>query len=278
MKWKKHFKAVLCTASPKLAIPFFSARARRYSQRHYSRLGCDKILRQLIVHYGDRVLSGPFVGMQLPRCSYSEHLAPYLLGVYESELHSVWHAVMFGSYSQIIDIGAKFGYYAIGLAKSMSRVDVVAFDTDPWARDAVANSIEINGVGKRVKVLGFCDVKWLKSNLKDYAMLLCDCEGFEDHLLDPQAVPAFKTSVVVVETHDHMVSGVTERLRQRFCTSHNIVEIISNDSARVAPVDLHFLTVQQRQLALSDLRSEQSWLVCVPKESRNAALIQMMRE
>jgi hypothetical protein len=277
MNWRKNLKAVLCNASPEVAIPFFSARTRKHAQTHYSRLGCDEILRQIIVRYGDRVLSGPFVGMQLPKCSYSEHLAPYLLGVYESELHPSWDAIMSGCYSQIVDIGAKFGYYAVGLTRRLSSGDVVAFDTDPWARDAIVNASEINGVRKRIEVLGFCDVKWLKTNLKDQAMILCDCEGFEDHLLDPQAVTALKTSVVVVETHDHQVPGVTERLRQRFLESHEIIEIPSNESQRLSPVDLGFLTKRQQELAISDLRPEQSWLVCVPKESRNRNLIQTIR-
>jgi hypothetical protein len=61
--------------------------------------------------FGNRVQEGPFAGLILTPMTAAEQLGPYLLGVYESEVEGAWNTVFLGSYTQVIDIGAWFGYF-----------------------------------------------------------------------------------------------------------------------------------------------------------------------
>ena len=79
------------------------------------------------------VLDGPFKGLLLPASAREEHIGPYLLGTYERELHGAWRKILTGQYNAVIDIGAKIGYYAGGLARHFPSTPSIAFDTDWWA-------------------------------------------------------------------------------------------------------------------------------------------------
>ena len=50
-------------------------------------------------------------------------------------------------FPQIVDVGAKFGYYAVGLARRYPAAAVVAYDVDWWARRACRRMAAANGVG-----------------------------------------------------------------------------------------------------------------------------------
>ena len=120
--------------SPRAAVALESARSRARSHRVIAGWGCGAVNEKLISRFGDRVVAGPFGGMVLTPMTKLEQLGPYLLGLYEGELNPVWERVFQSKYTQIIDVGAKFGYYAVGLARRYPESRVVAFDTDPWAR------------------------------------------------------------------------------------------------------------------------------------------------
>lgn len=195
-------------------------------------------------------------------------MSPYLLGVYESELHPIWEALCLGAYRQVIDVGAKFGYCAAGLLMRLPNVPVVAFDTDPWAREAIGEIRLINGFQDSINIQGFCDVNWLRHHLLPDALVVSDCEGYEGALLDPVQVPELFFASIVVELHEHESPGIADLLRNRFCQSHQIIEVMSDEMHRLAPVDLSFLSPQQAATAMSDLRPKQSWLVMIPRSSK----------
>jgi hypothetical protein len=264
---KRLLKTLALEVAPALAIPFFSSRARDHAQRYFESAGVHAIGREILDRYGETVLSGPFRGLKLPKSSFSEHVSPYLLGVYESELHSMWESLCLGEYQQVIDVGAKFGYYAAGLSKRLPDVSVVAFDTDPWARGAITEIRRINLLDDSINIEGFCDVKWLRQHLSPGALVVSDCEGYEGALLDPVQAPALLSASIVVELHEHESPGNANLLRNRFHQSHQICEVMSDETHRLAPVDLSFLSPQQAATAMSDLRPKQSWLVMVPKAS-----------
>jgi hypothetical protein len=58
-------------------------------------------------------------------------------------------------------------------------------------------------------------------------LLLIDCEGAEQELLDPTAVPELKSTTIVVEVHDHLRPGIGQILRDRFAPTHEIESIES---------------------------------------------------
>jgi 16S RNA G1207 methylase RsmC len=131
-----------------------------------------------------QVLSGPFAGMRLTEEALREHAGPCLLGTYEAELHPWLERLLQRRYAQFIDVGSKYGYYAVGLARRDPSVPSVAFDIDPWARRATREVAAANGV-KTLDVRGFATPGWFDRKLLTNALVFSDCEGFERELFPP---------------------------------------------------------------------------------------------
>jgi hypothetical protein len=267
---KQLVKKWLYAVAPQWTTALMSARARAHAHKMVRSWGCTDLNQKLIAQLGNAVLEGPFAGMVLSPMTHAEHLGPYLLGVYESELDRAWEAVLRGAYSQVIDVGAKFGYYAVGLARRYPGVPVVAFDTDWWARKAVREMAAANGVSN-VEVRGFCSPAWLARNLREGAFLISDCEGYEAELFGA-AAPALRSATLIVETHDCFVPGVSDRLRASFGGTHTVHVLGDSGGRRVSSRSLEFLPEEQRQLANQEVRPPQLWLLCLPREGPNAAL------
>jgi hypothetical protein len=51
---------------------------------------------------------------------------------------------------------------------------------------------------------------------------VCDCEGCELHLLDPNFAPEIKKSDLVVELHDMIDPNITPTILSRFAATHEI--------------------------------------------------------
>src|SRR5581483_851837 len=115
--------------APQSATAFFSRRSRRHARAVLAGFGNAAVVARLTQEFGYTVQSGPFAGLRLPEMAAREQLGPFLLGTYESEIAAAWELVLAGSYPQIVDIGAAFGYYAVGLARRYPAAAVVAFDT-----------------------------------------------------------------------------------------------------------------------------------------------------
>lgn len=233
--------------------------------------GCLDLNDKLVSRLGRVVQEGPFAGAVLGPMAMSEHLGPYLLGVYESELDRAWSVVMEGAYPQILDIGAKFGYYAVGLARRFPAANVIAFDTDWWARRAVREMANANRV-MNVQVRGFCDSSWLRRNLRAGAFLLSDCEGYEGELLAAEDVPHLRTATLIVETHEELVPGVKGRIMERLRGSHAVHAVDSGADRRASSRELGFISEKERRLANQEVRNPQTWLLCLPQDGPNASL------
>ena len=262
--WKQSLKNLLYRAAPRWTTELMSARARAYSQKMIASWGCGEVNRLLVEHFGMTVLSGPMAGLKLTELANREQLGPYLLGIYESELDSVWHELLGHSYMQIVDIGAKFGYYAVGLARRYPETPVVAFDTDWWARRAIRELAEANKT-TNVEVCGYCSPDWISSHVKPEALVISDCEGFEGVLFSEQTIKVLAQVTLIVETHDCFVPGVSDRLEKLFSQSHHCRRVGLTEVRRPSPVNLDFLTADQRKLAEHEVRDRQVWLVCTPR-------------
>lgn len=265
---KQSVKNLLYAVAPRWTTSLMSARARAHSQRVIAGWGCGPITEALVERFGNRVLDGPFAGLALTPRARAEQLGPYLLGVYESELDAAWDTVFKGSYTQIIDIGAKFGYYAVGLARRYPTATVVAFDTDAWARAAVREMATANGVDN-VRVEGFCGPEWLETSTEPAAFIISDCEGYEAQLFTPRTLPKLQTATLIIETHDCFVPGVDQTLRQAFAQTHHVHVIGPDAPRRTTTHSLDFLTEPQKQLAQHEVRPPQFWLLCLPKSGTN---------
>ena len=251
-------------SAPRLAAEFFSARARAHSQRFVAGIGCVRVNEALIARFGDAVVAGPFRGLKLSPMTHAEQIGPVLLGLYESELFPAWEVVFARRFPQIIDVGSKYGYYAVGLARRFPESRVVAFDTDRWARRATREMADANGASN-VEILSYCDPRWLDEHLEPGSLIVSDCEGYENSLFCSLPVPNLATATLVIETHDCFAPGTTARLGARLAATHDVALIASEPSGRAPEVDVGFLNERDRGLATRELRQEQEWMLATPK-------------
>lgn len=179
--------------------------------------------------------------------------------------------VLRGKYTRIVDVGAKFGYYAVGLAKAFPDATVVAYDTDRWARKAVLEMVAANGT-TNVEVEGFCTPDCLARTGSGAAFIISDCEGYESVLFGPETLPHLRTATLIVETHDCFVPGVADRLRKAFSETHIVREYGLDDVRRKSSLSLEFLTEAERPLAEREVRPAQLWLLCLPRTGPNGFL------
>jgi hypothetical protein len=184
-----------------------------------------------------KVLSGPFAGMLYSkRC-----LVPYassgcvlqkLLGAYEHQCSPFIDKAIGRSYSQIINIGAGEGLYAVGLALRLPSVPVIAFETDPYNQDLCAEQARLNGVASRIRIMGMCTPELLRSELSDRPLIVCDCEGGELELLNPAVVPGLYAADMLVELHDHINPIISKTMLSRFSETHS-AESVTDSEIRI---------------------------------------------
>jgi predicted O-methyltransferase YrrM len=236
----------------------------------WQRLPVARPTRRFVRAQGLRVASGPFAGMTYPRSAVgrAEQLVAKLLGSYELELHEPLAALLERDWEQVVDIGASDGYYAVGLALRCPRAEVRAWEMNPLPARVCRELARANGVERRLDLQGECTIRELQALSERPSLVICDCEGCEDELLRPDAVPVLRQSAVVVEIHESLAPGVEARLRERFDPTHS-VELLDmtprhvGDHPALASIDgLHFI---DRELLVSEFRSQPiRWAVITP--------------
>jgi hypothetical protein len=246
--------------------PIVAIRARRLSHRLNREWDVNSLSERLFRQFGTRVLSGPFAGLVLPAEVVCEHVGPYLFGVYEHELHDTLASLTTRRFSQIVNVGAKFGYYSAGLAKLLGA-PVTAFDVDPWARRMTRATADASGVGRLVAVESACTRDYL-SRLPPESLVVIDCDGCEMQLLAPPLPDGLRGATIIVEVHEMFESGAGHTLRGWLEHTHTVREIPTSDSPAAPPVDLTGFSEKDRELATKELRPHQSWLVCEPRSER----------
>lgn len=185
-----------------------------------------QLLPGLFNQFAGTVQTGPFTGLKLsPEVCWGDgDTASKLLGLYEDELHSNIRRVLVDGSDLVVNIGAAEGYYACGMALRLG-CNVVAVDTMQRARDITAQTAELNNL--TVAVRDAVTNEELNSMLVNSKrpVLVIDCEGAEQTLLDPVTVPELAKSRILVESHDCFVPGVTEELVARFEPTHHCTVI-----------------------------------------------------
>jgi len=171
---------------------------------------------------GPGVRAGPFAGLKLPQRAAEGCLAPKLLGSYEQELHALVQAFGERDYQAVIDVGCAEGYYAAGLARLLPQVHVFAYDLNGRAREACAETVQLNGLGERITIAEHCTQGEFARFADRRTLVVCDIEGDEDTLLDPDAAGALRHMDILVELHECFDAGLPERVTGRFAPSHDI--------------------------------------------------------
>ncbi len=217
----------------------------------------NKVTEAVVSRHGLVVQGGPFAGMQYVKQSAGSSLLPKLLGCYEAELHETISAIIKSEYKTIIDIGCAEGYYAVGLAVRVPGVRVLAFDTDPRARELCLEMAKVNGVTGRVLVEGECNHERLSALIDDRTLIICDCEGCELHLLDPTVVPGLTSCDLLVELHDFIDRSISPTLVSRFAETHDVSMIDTQERDPTLYDALRSFSDWDQRVAVAEFREEE---------------------
>lgn len=218
-----------------------------------------------------QVHTGPFRGMTIvPKVTWGDgDIAAKLLGIYEDELHPFINNVSISRPDLVINVGCAEGYYAIGLARMLPTVSVIAVDINKDCADICQENSEVNNTTNVKVVLQEVDTAWLSENLKSSQrpFIVMDCEGAELDLLNFDQVPELAKTSVLVECHDCIIPEITNTLRKRFQDTHTIFQ---KDQTYKDAYQFDFLKqfsdCDKWALVHEGRPSTMSWLYMTPKQ------------
>ncbi|QDU38821.1 hypothetical protein Mal4_31510 [Maioricimonas rarisocia] len=217
--------------------------------------------------YPRKVLQGPFRGLDLIDAAAGMGLLPKVLGTYEREVWSSVESIVAARPDGVINVGAADGYYAVGLARRLPESQIVCFELNRYARHLLELQARRNDNAGRLTILGRCEPEGLAKSLADLRRpaVLCDCEGFEEELLDPERVPGLTRCRILVELHNSIRPDVDATIRERFAATHTVSHIEPAERSRSdlpSGVDLSDADVA---LALNEGRTDPTgWFDLVP--------------
>lgn len=214
----------------RVAPDFMRLRAARKRRAFNQRLFGNRQMTSRKQLYGDkeiRVMTGPFAGMKYIDEITWGPIEPKWLGTYEFELHGVLDSILAANYRTVIDIGSAEGFYAVGLAWKIPNATVISFDIDPISRTQQTALASLNGV-KNLRMATFCKHSDLQDLITDKTLIVCDIEGGEMDLLDPNLSPKLRQADILVELHeigDKSLRDVEAEIAQRFSGSHEVTSL-----------------------------------------------------
>lgn len=264
--WRQVVKRAGNRIAPAATAMISAVRSRRLSQRLVRDWGLTAIDDRLVERFGLTVQAGPFAGTLLPREARAEHLAPCLLGTYERELHPWFGQLATIPFVRVIVVGAKFGYYALGLARRFPEAVSIACDTDPWARRALRAGARANGLS-RIHIRGYLRPSELPALLGHPTLIVSDCEGFELELFGGVDPSTFADTSMVIEVHPDERPGVETLLQERFSGSHR-VEVRAPSGREPSHEVIELLGEANARRAVTEARGAQRWMLLTPVEER----------
>jgi hypothetical protein len=206
---------------------------------------------------GSKVLSGPFQGMLMPHYSCWAKL----LGSYEDELHGVIDEILATPYRTVVNIGAAEGYYAVGLARRLNRSEILCYDSNPDRLEQCRQNAQANQVETRMTFGGFCSWDELaRLDLSKSSLIVCDVDGYEKTLLDPERVPGLKDCDMLIEVHDYFAPGTSKVLLERFGDTHAVRKYKEQWKDPSRYPQLSELSVFEQRVVLGEDR----WSECEP--------------
>jgi hypothetical protein len=212
--------------------------------------------------FGDTVQAGPFAGTVLPEWGSTgiDLFSPKLLGIYERELHPALEEAIARRPPLVVVIGAAEGYYVAGLGRRLPEAALVAFEPRADKAELAVEVASLNSVTVEMRA-EFCSAASLADVMRGStrSLIVCDCEGPEGDILDPTVAPELATADVIVEAHDMLVEGVTERLERAFATTHEIERVSTAPRYIEDFPQTDFMPHVTRQLAISEFRGVPMW-------------------
>ncbi len=229
----------------------------RYLAKWRSELLANSVVEQT----GDVVQAGPFKGMHYPVRANKGARAPRLLGTLDSSLWPIITGIMATNYTLAIDIGTSEGYYAVGLARAMPRLRVLARDDDVVARALCTRLAEVNGVADRVEVGSLWTPADFAICTSARSVVLCHVTNAQDDLLDPARASGLLAADLLVKVQDNGRPGLIARLTNRFAKSHDVSRHDREIPDDALPAWADAFSDLDRMLMLWEWRSKPtSWL------------------
>jgi hypothetical protein len=209
------------------------------------------------------VQGGPFEGMRYLPFAGGSGLLPKLAGCYEMELHAAVAESIARRPARLLNVGAAEGYYAVGYALRVPGIEVHAFDVDALARQRLRRLAKRNGVAGRIRSHRECSHRRLADLIVARTLIVCDCEGCEDGLLDVRRVPRLAEADLLVELHLEVHPGLVAALRSRFAPTHAAALLPMADREAVmaaAAAVLGRLAPEDRGMAVYEREARTEWL------------------
>jgi hypothetical protein len=225
-----------------------------------------------IQHHGTQIIQGPLVGMDFLRESAEGCHIAKLLGTYEQPLQPYIEEAISKAYPTILNIGCAEGYYAVGMARRMPNTQFLAFDLNENAQEVCSALALKNNVSQRVTIGALFKPQDFATYENEKVLVLCDIEGAESDLLNPEIAPSLKSMDLIVESHECLIPGITDDLINRFNKTHEILLIHDNGQRHLvnSPSWFNNLSHLDQLLATWEWRSGATpWLVMTAKEHSN---------
>lgn len=213
---------------------------------------------------GKRIQHGPFKGIIYNLSSIGSVLTPKLIGTYEHELSDYFNSSFLNSYELFVDIGAAEGYYVVGVRFLNKNLEIIAFETELKGQLQIKKNLSINQLWdkEKVKINGICNHEDLIVLLskKKKTFILCDIEGYEKTLLNPDKIPTLNTCDLLVELHNDICPNIEEIIRKRFTSSHYITKINKEEKNGLKKNYQDKFILKNFDQLSNEFRKKESWL------------------
>jgi hypothetical protein len=231
--------------------------------------GSNRTILRFVRRYGFTVRAGPFAGLTYPRSTVLRvpWFVSSLAGTFELELHPTIEALVRSRPRLFVNLGSAGGYYAVGMGLRLPGAKVIAYEADPHRARLCSRVARLNGVNLDLR--GLCTPQALAELDAEGAAVICDVDGAEAELIDPDRVEWLRTATLLVEVHEAHAPGVTDKLRERLSPTHSL-EWIEQRPHYLADPDYRIfwslgLSPIQQQMILSELRPFPTpWLYAKP--------------
>lgn len=224
--------------------------------------------KQFIDTYGLNVVGGPFKGMKYVDQSVGSSYLLKLVGSYEEVLHPAIRVMQKRDYSSIIDIGCAEGYYLVGLGLSHPKAKLVGYDLEESALRLTRELYDKNNLPNELVLEKDCTHEKLSQQIVKNTLIICDAEGFEKIILDPEKCPSLKdVQTLLIESHDFIYPDMKNILIRRFSHSHDITTVAFKHANEKNYPFLHQMKnkLDRYNILYERVAQDQEWLILEKK-------------
>ncbi|MGA7435720.1 MAG: hypothetical protein WBW44_08895 [Solirubrobacterales bacterium] len=213
---------------------------------------------------GTVVKRGAFEGMVYPLnvTGHVNYLSSKLIGTYEPEVTEFIRQHLSES-DLFVDLGSAEGFFCVGVARQ-APLKVIGYEMNKYERDFASAIAKLNDV--TIELRGEADAKELNGLPEGRLLLLCDIEGVEEDLLDPELVPRLKESLMVVESHEQFRPNVVKVLTERFEATHHVEHVMAKQASPAGYPEVEGWDEEAADMVVFDGHHDgDSWMTFVPK-------------